>query len=353
MDDLKLLKEKIHSDGKVEYLLEELGCQFVSHEQNGKLIVAQLPDKFNSNNRRSIQIKNNESLSANVRSRGITTDLYGVIGYILYGCESFYELTERLPDVKRWIMTTLGYDRFSFSETKKKKDYNGWLHKLRKKRSKLVEISENEVLDESILDEYLMLPNQWFQDDGIELETQHKFEIGFDVMSKRIIIPFRDKNGGLISVKGRYVGDDEYALEHKKYLYLYPLNKSIELYNLFRAKPFIQERKQIIVVEAEKSVMLLDQYGFENSVSLGGDSVSPHQIKLIKDLGVDIDIIFAWDKGKDEKFIHNQLSQFKNREVYYIYDTKDLLKDKQSPCDDGFRTWNYLYEHCMIKYKRK
>ena len=72
---------------------------------------------------------------------------------------------------------------------------------------------------------------------------------------------------------------------------------------------------------------------------------------ILKGLGIDIEYVFAWDKGKDGDFIINQIKPMKNRLTYYLYDSEDLFADKQSPVDKGIDTWNRLNEVGMHRYQ--
>lgn len=355
MDDLKIIKQQVYEDGNIETILRELGCEYISQEANGTRITAQLPSRFNSHNKRSVQVKNNESLTSKIWTAGVDGDIYAVVGYILYDCVTFSDLIPHLNDCKRFICEVCGYDEFLKHDPQRKKrkkqgEWNGWLKEIKKKRRRDVnEIEENKVLPESVLDQYYRYPNYWWKAEGISFSTQRTFEVAFDLASLRIVFPIRDRYGRLIGVKGRYVGDDEYTLSHMKYMYLYPCNKSIELFNLHRALPYIMERKEVIVFESEKSVMLAWEYGFRNAVSIGGSDITPVQVQLLKDLGLEIVPVFAWDKDRDRDFIKKQLRQFKGRPVYTVYDVKNILTDKDSPIDKGYDTWYYLYTKCRYR----
>lgn len=340
MDELKEVKKRVYDDQRIEEILRELNCHSVKPEQRGGLITAGLPD---GNNRRSIQIRNNEHLTVNIRSRGIKTDIYGLVGYILYDCQTFDEVRENLYQIKSWICNTLGYEDNPFETFEEKVDHTSWLKGIKRKRN-IISYNDNQILDENVLNQYIMLPNLWWVNDGISTKTQRTFEVGYDLKSERITFAVRNKEGKLISVKTRYVGKDEQILDERKYIYFYPVNKSYELFNLHRAMSFIQNSKECIIVEGAKTVMILFEWGIKNVISIEGDSISPVQVKLLKELGLDVRLVFAWDKDKDTKFIKTQLKQIKNRTIYALYDTKNLLGEKMSPVDRGLEVWNQLYE---------
>lgn len=354
-ENLKLLKEQIYVDERIEELLEALGCGQIEY-RNG-LWTASLPDGDNS---RSVQIKNNESLTTNIRSRGLpTTDVYGLVGYIEYRYETFDEIKKHLHEIKNWVCNVLDYPQFRSGkithkdQSDDKIDYNFWLRDVQRRRKQSEtkkEIKPNKIRNESILREFRTpRPNEWWKADGIDYKTQIEFEVGFDILTERITFAVRNSNGKLIGVKGRYVGQDKRTMKEQKYMYVYRCNKSLELFNFHRALPYILESKEVIIVEGAKTTMLGWQYNIRNIVSSEGDALTEHQIKLLKDLGVDVRIVLAYDKDKDAKFVKKQAKMITERSVFTLFDTKDIFEGKQSPMDKGLKSWNRLYNECKYK----
>lgn len=353
--DLKLLKQKIYQDNNIIPILEALECSFIHTEQSGNLICAKLPDKFSSDNKRSIQIKNNESLTSYIRSKGIEGDIYSIIGFCLYETTTFDEVRENLYQIVQWICNELNYDIYGFNTQPKIQqfDYNYFLRPIQKERQqelRLEQLPVNTVLNENILNQYLnYIHIDWFNE-GINENTRLEYGIRFDLKSNRIIIPiYNDK--GLIGIKGRYVFNlkEEEKSDIPKYLSLYSFYKSIELFNLYKARKYIQQKKQVIILESEKSCIKAWQWGIKNTVSIMGSDISPVQIYLLKQLGLDVELILCLDKDKDTEFIHKQFKNISNRRLKYIFDTDNLLTYiKSSPTDNGeyiFKTLidNYCY----------
>jgi DNA primase len=370
-DSLKLLKEQCYVDERVPEILQLLGC---GHIHDGRLITASLPD---GNNRKSIQIKNTPTLITNIRSRGVpATDLYGLVGYILYGCQDFEELKPHLNDCKNWICDNLSYPEFKTHGKNKMKDqsdenfdFNAWLRPFQEKRQKEEKKKEqiivpNKVKKESILWEFYKnkkpIVNQWWLDDNILPYTQIQFECGYDLLTKRITFPIRDENGGLVGVKGRTTTSDDV-----KYLFLYKCNKSILLFNLHRAKQHILEKKEVLIFESEKSCMLATQYGFPHCISMMGSDISPYQVELIKKLGDDIRIVICYDNDKKlndtkddqgktiDTGIRTITKVFGDRQLHVMYDWKkdedNLLQGKQAPVDVGKETFVKLYNERIYR----
>lgn len=353
MSDLQLIKNKIYEEEKIEEILEHLGCWNIKTEQNGKIYTAGLP---NGDNSRSVQVKNNEYLNVDVRSKGIKGDIYTLISYIIYECETDSELQGCINRSKYWLCNRLEYYEYidEFYKLLVKQDqkptgnYNKWLTKLKKKRFKNEIENYNEVLTEKILKRYIIQPHLHWINEGINYNTQVYFQIGFDIRGERIVFPIHNSKGDLIGVKGRYIGNNKEILDNCKYLYVVPCNKSIELFNLHRALPYIKEQKEVLVVEGAKTVMMLHQWGYKNAVSIEGDSLTLQQVKLLKDLGIEIKLTFLWDKDKGVEFIKKQICQINGRIMYVVFD-KGLLDGKDSPCDKG----KEVFEELMSKNKYK
>jgi len=343
--DLKLLKKRIYEEDKIETLLDSLNCEHIKSEQSGNLIVAQLPD---GDNKRSIQIKNNENLTANIRSKGIGGNIFSIVGYILYNAATFEEVRENLYQIIQYICNTLDYELEYFNQVEEKKtDWNWFLRNVqkdRKKEFKLDEIPINKVLNENILNQYIdYLYIDWWKE-GINEKTRRFYKIKFDLRTNRIIIPIYNESG-LIGIKGRYIYKDEKEEKNSdipKYFPLYNFYKSIELFNLDKAKEYILQKKQVIIVESEKSCIKAWRWGIKNCVGLMGGDLSPTQVYILKKLGIDIEYIFMYDKDKfdndkKEKNMMLQIKQVRNRVIKIMNDRNDLLniKEKHSPTDLG------------------
>lgn len=346
MTDLQQIKKRIFEEEKIEELLEMMNCDFIGTEQGGSLYTASLPD---GSNRRSVQIKNNKDLNSDIRSRGINGDIFTIVSYIVNNIEGKEDINKDLPRSKQWICEKLGYLEFIdefYKETmynydeKPVPEYNSWLKKIQFKENS---VQENEILDEETLNKYQIIPFYGWLKEGISSRTQREFQVGIDVYSDRIIFPVHNRYGELIGVKGRYCGDNKKIEDMYKYIYLDPCNKSIEFFNYHRAIPYITKYKEVIVVEGAKTVMILHTWGYKNVISIEGDSMSDRQINILKELGLDIKIIFAWDKDKDLEYVKKEVSRIHGRQRYAIADIENYLEEKDSPTDKGKSVWERLY----------
>ncbi|MFP3751634.1 DNA primase, partial [Bacillus altitudinis] len=305
MSELKAIKERIFDEGLIKQILSDIGCWNIQNEQKGKLIVAGLPD---GDNERSVQIKNTPALAANIRSKGIAGDIYDVISYIVFEAQSNEERVKSLNKSKFWICKKYGYleyiDEFYKTTLKDQRpNLNKWLNTLKNKRNETPLPLENNTIEISYENQFGILPYLDWYKSGLFLSTQKHFEIGFDIRSERVTFPIHNAAGQLIGVKGRYCGQDSKIEEKYKYLYVLPCNKSIELFNYHRALPHIKENQEVIVVEGAKTTMFLTQWGYKNCVSIEGDTLSEEQIKLLKELGLNVTYTFAFDKDKMPDFV--------------------------------------------------
>lgn len=206
--------------------------------------------------------------------------------------------------------------------------------------------SSPKTYDESILDEYLKVPNERFQRDNISLEAQMKFGIGYDVGTDRITIPIRDQHGSLMGVKGRrnYETDNE---DDPKYLYLIPCQMSKTLFG-YSTNYSSMYGGTVIVFESEKSVLQCASYGYHNAVALGSNSLSEYQAKMILSLNPQ-KVIFMLDSDlplentKRNIDMLRSVAIMRDLQINYFDWTECLeLPAKASPSDEGKEVFEYI-----------
>jgi len=324
-----------------------MDCQNIKQEQNGNLIVAKLPEKFDPHNSRSIQIKNNEYLSSVIRTKGIEGDLYNITGYLIYDLSTFEEIREKLYDIACYICNALEYNLDELSSNQKKIDWNYFLRPIQKERRTefyLENIPENK--PDTVKNRFIpCLHQKWYQE-GISHKSRDIFDLGYDARYNRISIPIHSSNGDVIGYKGRSIEDlDEY-----KYIAYYPFYKTIELFNYHRAIDEIKKKNQVIVVESEKSAIKIFQWGYKNVVALMGSDLSPAQSQKLKKISLNLEIIFLFDADKDIKYILSQVKQLRTREVKIMVN-KGLLKDKDSPTDYGSDIFKTILNNYVVPIK--
>jgi len=117
---------------------------------------------------------------------------------------------------------------------------------------------------------------------GLKPETVIDFDAGFcakGMMADRIAIPIHNQEGELVAYSGRWPGEP--AEGTPKYKMPQGFRKSLELFNLHRAKQEPAD-KSLVIVEGFFDCMKLYQNGCRKVVALMGSSMSPAQEELIR-----------------------------------------------------------------------
>jgi DNA primase len=201
---------------------------------------------------------------------------------------------------------------------------------------------------EEILKQYRQIPNLLWLKDGISLSTQRKWGIGYDVESQRITMPIRTSTGEIMAIKGRANFElDEFT---PKYLYIVNGPMSQTLFGYSENYSSLYEN-EILVVESEKSVLILDSWGYNNVVALGSNSLSTTQAKLLMSLNPKR-VTFLLDKSlplENTKRNADLLKTFctmRQIEIRYWSWTDNItLDEKSAPCDDTKEEFEYILKH--------
>lgn len=332
------LKEYIVDNNYIERILEDLGCGNI-REHDG-YFTASNPD---GNNPQALTVYNNESLITVNYTRNITknkrvTDIFDLV--------SFYKDCS-FPEALKYVHSILGLDYYAENT-----ELPVALQVLKMLKDMYIGNDDDDnaplkPIPEQVLTYYLPYGNQMWVNEGISLTTQAEFNVAYDVQTNYIAIPIFDSIGSLVGVKGRYFGEpDEH---HIKYLYLEKCNKSKVLYGYWQNREFIKNSQYIIVVESEKSVLKLAEYGYRNAVSTGGKTLSKYQVELITRTGCTP--IIAFDKDVNEDELQDIADMFMDGvSVYAVIDKDNLLDEKESPMDRS-DVWDTLYKECMFRLK--
>lgn len=223
-------------------------------------------------------------------------------------------------------------------------------HLKEKKESPQVQLK---ILDKNLI-KFLPKPHiSHWETEGISHHISINRGICFNGSSQTIIIPHYDKDNNLIGIRERTVIQEQE--KYGKYkpatingiMYNHPLG--FNLYNLNNSKDNIKILRKAIVFESEKSCLkYASMFGADNDISVAccGSSITPYQLLLLVDLGVE-EIIIAFDKqfqeiGNEEfKKWTKKLKQINNRykpycNISFMFDREDILNYKSSPIDEGY-----------------
>jgi DNA primase len=112
--------------------------------------------------------------------------------------------------------------------------------------------------------------------------TSHseKSKSNYDRFRGRLMFPIHNMENKTVGFGGRVMGDDE----GPKYLNSPEtpfFNKRYVLYNLNRARDFIRQQKQALVVEGYMDVIGLWQHGIKTAIAPLGTAITEDQIKLL------------------------------------------------------------------------
>ena len=188
----------------------------------------------------------------------------------------------------------------------------------------------------------------WIKE-GITERTREIFNIQYDGMRRKIIIPHRDWNTGkTIGIMSRTTIPAYDILGIPKYYPIIAYQKGNNLYGLYENYQSIIENGYVIVYEAEKSVLKRHSLHDGTGVAVCTHSITNRQAEIL--ISLNVDIIIAWDKDVGDADIFKACNKFRGiRNVYYIKDVNNLLGEKDSPADASNETFLELFKN-KIKY---
>lgn len=218
---------------------------------------------------------------------------------------------------------------------KEGKSIKNWLNKI-DKSSKSGNNKEQLYYDIGFLDQFIPFLHDMWKEEGITEETAKKFDIRYDTATECIIIPILDQDGNLVGVKSRETKPSEH-----KYSYELRSRKSLVLYGLYQNLESIRKKKEVIVFEAEKSVLKADSMGITNAVAIGGKIVSVDQARMLQNLNVDVILALDEDVSDEDimKNVHKISFPFLLGNVYVLKD--DRMRHKESPADNEMVMMDY------------
>lgn len=330
------VKEILYNDKlKIVYVLEELGCYKINPNFGKSEIRASLPDGTNAT---SISILIQPTIPCYVFSRG---------DYDEYETKDIITLVQFIRGINfiSALMWLCGKLNIAFE------DYDPVetmpivyeLRREKRKRNRNESKEPHAILSDNETKKYKPFVVEDWINDGLSAESQKKFGILNDERNRRWLIPIRDENGNLISFKGRTYAPNWDIMGIPKYLYSPKLGVNDIVFGIDKNKKRIQEQDEIILFEAEKSVIAADSYGYDWTGSLGTNGINKHLKKKILALKCS-NCVLAFDKDvlwKDALKEAKKLTPFMN--VYIIFDKQGVLHGKQSPVDAGKEIFEMLY----------
>lgn len=339
---------------RVEKLLELVGCQHIW--RTGGEIRCATPDGTNAT---AVSV-NLDNMYCHIYRSGesFSGDILALIQH--FRKESFGQTVRYIKSI---FGLSAGY------KEEKKVDPLSIFKQIRKKNRVITDISELDIekFDNKILDSYVIMPHIKLFHEGITTQTQELFKVGYSPLTDRIIFPhfsFDDINA-IVGVTGRTLRSQQEMEDFKipKYFnFIKGYKKMYNLYGFSHAVQNLEESKMLVIFEAEKSTQkqfsMTRNKGY--SCSVGGHELSDIQVQIIlQNTPADTEVVIAFDKdvmlmkdddGKDigeEHLINTCRKISKYRKASYIWDTYNILGEKDSPVDKGVKIWSHL-----LKYRK-
>lgn len=216
-----------------------------------------------------------------------------------------------------------------------------------KRKKKSVDNSKSTVLKSNYMSRYEYRADKlktWI-DEGMSEDTLKRFQVKYDSFSNCIVYPIKDLDGNIVNIGGRTLYEDWKDRDLRKYTYFFPWGKGgmKVLGCLYDNLEYILDKKEVIIFEGYKSVLLAYTWGIKNTCCLMTSHLSPRQMAILAKLGVRV--VFALDKEVKIRNDEN-ISRLKNYvNVEYICDMKDLIGEKDSPADKGKEVFEELYKN--------
>jgi DNA primase len=215
-----------------------------------------------------------------------------------------------------------------------------------KPKNKKTNSEKHTILEKNVMSKYENDKEKlkvWF-DEGISYEVMERYQVRYDPFSNRIVFPVRDNNGSIISIKGRTLDPDFKEKGLRKYTHFNSLGQNDFLFGYYEHYQDYLKQKEIILFEAEKSVMICEGWNILNTGALTTSHLDPLQFKILIKLG--LPIVFALDKGINIREDKEIMKLKRYLKIYYIEDDNKngYLNEKDSPVDKGYDIWIKLYE---------
>lgn len=330
--DIKELKEIINDNFEIiKDILEYIGCDRIAHQCNEYRCAKNISDT----NPTRVVVKFDENITSRIY------DLVPVKGDIFTTIMSLKSC--KLNDAVKICCKAMGIEYKGNQNIKtksKRKAFGGFFSEV-KTTNHTYNISLNKHSDK-ILSSYINKGNVRMYKDGINYEVQTDFDIMYDAETNRIVVPWRDLNGDIVGIMGRYNAEAEYCneLNISKWLPLPNLQfpKSQLLYGLYQNYKYILQEGRVYVGESEKFVLQTRSFGIHNTVAIGSHDISDVQRDLL--LMLRVDIVTCMDNDIPDEFNANQCQRLKSKsnlvggKVGFTMND-EILKGKESPSDRG------------------
>ncbi len=287
-----------------------------------------------------VQIKI-DSLKANAYSMNFSGDIITLLQN---------KLDIGFADALKWVCKTLGFKGGEFIPKNIVLPFGGYYREVKRE---IYGFGECETYPEDILLEFGNTPCMRFYRDGISFQTQEKYCVGYDAITDRFTVPWRNLNGEIIGVMGR-LNVDDYG-DMAKWFPIISFPKNGAVFGIYENYNSIVRNSMCIIGESEKTSMVLDSFGIDVGLGLGGNTMSECKANLIKSTRAE-KLVLALDEGLSEEVSINNCMMLKSNNGYYrnkvgyIYDEENKYipkGSKASPYDFGEEIFRKLSKECV------
>jgi len=172
----------------------------------------------------------------------------------------------------------------------------------------------------------------------------------YDTFRHRVMFPIVMENNRVVGFGGRALDDDDNA----KYINspespVFYKSKTLYGYNLARSA--IAAKKRVLVVEGNLDVVMMHQYGFNETVATLGTALTEHHLRILKRMTANIVIIYDGDSaGKKAMFrsLDLFLTESINSRAVVLPDGHDpdsfLRKHSSEELDQLIEQSRYLFD---------
>lgn len=343
MNGLELKRVLLDNPKLIEKVLDDLGCSHI--KINSKYITSTRP---NGSNKSSVYIKLNELLISNCftkqaefESRYEKRDFVDLVSFFRNDCG--------VIDSIKYICSVCEINKDIKFSQKVKSESMAFLNKYKKFTGTQV-IEDDVLMEESALDNFMNYPSYDFYKDHISIVVQEEFGVCYDIQDNRVCFPVRNKQGEILTIKGRTLNPNYKLNGIPKYIYYENFHGGNVLFGEYENQKWLTSEKDILVVESEKAVLQLASYGIRNAVSTCKKTITKQQ--LLRLLSYGKNIIIAYDKDVDEDSLKLECAKFKGLvDTFYLMDEIGLLSGKESPTDKGRDIFLWLLNDFKVHYK--
>ncbi|APE74394.1 DNA primase [Spiroplasma citri] len=119
----------------------------------------------------------------------------------------------------------------------------------------------------------------------------------YDYFNNRLMFPIKNEDSYVIGFSGRVIGTTSQVAKYLNTPETKVFKKEQLMYNIHRAKPFIRQQNNLILLEGYMDVISLEKLDIKNTVALMGTNLSEYHLKEIKRLTNECLLFLDGDKA--------------------------------------------------------